>query len=63
MQQPETEFCGYSVPHPYEPKVNVRIQSRGVPAKAVLVKSLVDMKDMCGILEQKFIGAVEKFGH
>jgi len=24
MQQKETEFCGYSVPHPYEPLMNIR---------------------------------------
>lgn len=26
---PEVEFCGYSIPHPSEAKMNVRIQSYG----------------------------------
>ena len=26
-QQKETDFCGYSVPHPYEPKMNIRLQT------------------------------------
>ena len=27
---PEVEFCGYSIPHPSEPKMNVRIQTYGM---------------------------------
>ncbi|CAM9654106.1 unnamed protein product, partial [Phaeothamnion confervicola] len=27
MQRKETEFCGYSVPHPSEPKMNLRLQT------------------------------------
>ena len=26
MQREEVDFCGYSVPHPYEPKMNLRLQ-------------------------------------
>ncbi len=29
---PEVEFCGYSIPHPSEPKMNVRIQTYGMQA-------------------------------
>eukprot|EP01036_Dinobryon_divergens_P029961 gene29961-39137_t len=36
MKRPETDFCGYSVPHPYEPKMNVRLQTINYPAIAVL---------------------------
>ncbi|RYH12983.1 hypothetical protein EON65_36780 [archaeon] len=32
INRPETELCGYSVPHPYEPKMNVRLQTYDVPA-------------------------------
>lgn len=32
IQRPETEFCGYSVPHPYEPKMNIRLQTNDQPA-------------------------------
>lgn len=27
---PEVEFCGYSIPHPSEAKMNVRIQTYGI---------------------------------
>jgi len=26
---PDVEFCGYSIPHPAENKINFRIQTRG----------------------------------
>ncbi|KAG9011993.1 RNA polymerase subunit AC19 [Tulasnella sp. JGI-2019a] len=26
MKNPQVEFCGYSVPHPSEPKIHIRIQ-------------------------------------
>jgi len=26
---PDVEFCGYSIPHPSEPKLNLRIQTYG----------------------------------
>ena len=32
INRPATELCGYSVPHPYEPKMNVRLQTYDVPA-------------------------------
>ena len=36
MRQKDVEFCGYSVPHPSEPFVHVRLQTTGAPARAVL---------------------------
>lgn len=35
IQRPETEFCGYSVPHPYEPKMNIRLQTIDAPSLQV----------------------------
>ncbi|KAG8144480.1 putative DNA-directed RNA polymerases I and III subunit RPAC2-like protein [Naja naja] len=29
MKNPEVEFCGYSITHPSERKINFRIQTRG----------------------------------
>jgi len=29
MRNPEVEFCGYSIPHPSEAKMNIRIQTYG----------------------------------
>ena len=36
MRQKDVEFCGYSVPHPSEPFVHVRLQTTGAPARDVL---------------------------
>ncbi|ELU08251.1 hypothetical protein CAPTEDRAFT_97316 [Capitella teleta] len=41
------EFCGYSVPHPSETKINLRIQTKGtnrVISMSVLEKGLNDLK-------------------
>ena len=62
MQQPETSFCGYSVPHPYEPKMNLRIQTQeGTTAVKVLKKSLEDMEAVCDILDDEFDRALSSF--
>lgn len=29
LQSPDVEFCGYSIPHPSDPKMNIRIQTYG----------------------------------
>jgi DNA-directed RNA polymerases I and III subunit RPAC2 len=29
IHSPNVEFCGYSIPHPSEPKLNLRIQTFG----------------------------------
>jgi DNA-directed RNA polymerase I and III subunit RPAC2 len=40
MQQKETEFCGYSVPHPYEPSMNIRLQTKeGGPSAIEVLKN------------------------
>ena len=37
---PEVEFVGYSVPHPSEHKMNLRLQTVGPPATEVLERAL-----------------------
>jgi DNA-directed RNA polymerases I and III subunit RPAC2 len=61
MRQPETDFCGYSVPHPYEPKMNVRIQTHEKPAVDVMVKSLQDLGKVCDMLETEFDRALDSY--
>lgn len=39
-KKPETTFVGYSVPHPAEPKMNLRLQTSGAPATDVLLDAL-----------------------
>lgn len=39
-KKPEVTFVGYSVPHPAEPKMNLRLQTSGEPATDVLLDAL-----------------------
>jgi DNA-directed RNA polymerase I and III subunit RPAC2 len=57
----ETDFCGYSVPHPYEPKMNIRVQTSGEPAINVLKYGLQDLEETCNIMDKRFSEALEKF--
>lgn len=61
MRRPETEFCGYSVPHPYEPKMNVRLQTTGEPALDVLKKGLKDIEEAANIIDDTFAASIERF--
>ena len=61
MQQPDTDFCGYSVPHPYEPKMNVRLQTKNTPTIKVLQRGFVQMEQMCDIMSNKFDAALEEY--
>uniref|UniRef100_A0A8C5WQZ8 DNA-directed RNA polymerases I and III subunit RPAC2 n=1 Tax=Laticauda laticaudata TaxID=8630 RepID=A0A8C5WQZ8_LATLA len=48
MKNPEVEFCGYSITHPSESKINFRIQTRGgLPAIDAFQKGLEDLTGVC----------------
>ncbi|KAI5076128.1 hypothetical protein GOP47_0008193 [Adiantum capillus-veneris] len=57
---PRVEFCGYSVPHPSENRVNIRIQTTGDPAKDVLKDALQDLMVMCQHIRKTFDTAVDQ---
>ncbi|KAF2262043.1 DNA-directed RNA polymerase I and III polypeptide [Lojkania enalia] len=62
MKNPDVEFCGYSIPHPSEEKMNLRIQTYdGVNVYTVLEKGLDDLMDMCDIIIDKFTVARDEF--
>lgn len=55
MKNPDVEFCGYSIPHPSENLLNIRIQTYGEStAVDVLQKGLKDLMDLCDVVEDKF---------
>lgn len=54
MQLPETDFCGYSVPHPYEPKMNLRLQTTRLPTIKVLHKGFTGIELLCDKLSEVF---------
>ncbi|TCD67430.1 RNA polymerase subunit AC19 [Steccherinum ochraceum] len=48
MKNPKVEFCGYSVPHPSEPNINLRIQMYdGLSSLDALLTALSNLDDLC----------------
>ncbi|KAI9904983.1 hypothetical protein N3K66_001512 [Trichothecium roseum] len=54
MKNPDVEFCAYSIPHPSEPKMNVRIQTYDGLAVDALKKGLVDLQGVCDVVADEF---------
>ncbi|CAL9107489.1 unnamed protein product [Musa textilis] len=60
-QDPRVIFCGYSIPHPSENKVNIRVQTTGDPAKDVLKDGFQNLMVMCQHVRSTFGNAVDDF--
>ncbi|KAF1983456.1 DNA-directed RNA polymerase I and III 14 KDA polypeptide [Aulographum hederae CBS 113979] len=61
-KNPDVEFCGYSIPHPSEAKMHLRIQTfDDVNVQDVLDKGLKDLMDLCDVVVEKFTEARDKF--
>jgi len=61
MKNPEVEYSGYSVPHPSEEKINLRIQTRSQPAQEVLKNGLVNLQKVSLHVLDTFQEAVINF--
>ncbi|KAM0719231.1 hypothetical protein Q7P37_005136 [Cladosporium fusiforme] len=62
MRNPDVEFCGYSIPHPSEAVLHLRIQTwDGVSASEVLRKGLDDLTDLCDVVADKFTASRDEF--
>lgn len=61
MKNPDVEFCGYSIPHPSEAVMNIRIQTYKGTALEALEKGLNDLMDLCDVVADKFTNAREEF--
>ncbi|XP_062380512.1 DNA-directed RNA polymerases I and III subunit RPAC2 [Sardina pilchardus] len=62
MKNPEVDFCGYSITHPSESKINFRIQTRGgLPATEGLRKGLNELSDVCQHVLSTFQARVQEF--
>ncbi|XP_035263961.1 DNA-directed RNA polymerases I and III subunit RPAC2 [Anguilla anguilla] len=62
MKNPNVEFCGYSITHPSESKINFRIQTRGgLPAVEPLRKGLNDLTEVCQYVLNIFETRVKEF--
>ncbi|KAH9917651.1 RBP11-like subunits of RNA polymerase [Epithele typhae] len=52
---PKVEFCGYSVPHPSENHINVRIQMYDkLSALDALLKALEDLDGLCVAVDEAY---------
>uniref|UniRef100_A0A0B7A0E2 DNA-directed RNA polymerases I and III subunit RPAC2 n=1 Tax=Arion vulgaris TaxID=1028688 RepID=A0A0B7A0E2_9EUPU len=60
-KNPNVSFVGYSITHPSESKINLRIQTTGVPAVDVLRQGLKDLKKMCGYMLTTFESATKYY--
>lgn len=57
MSSPQVQFCGYSIPHPGENVMHLRVQTQpnsGIPASEMLKKALEDIAEMCDHVENLF---------
>ncbi|KAJ2355990.1 RNA polymerase subunit AC19 [Coemansia erecta] len=55
MQNSQVDFCGYSIPHPSEAKMNVRIQTVGsASAVEAMEKGIDDLNSVCQLMKTKF---------
>ena len=61
MQRKETDFCGYSIPHPYEPKLNIRLQTNKVKANNALKQGLKDLEVVASVIDDTYKAALEEF--
>jgi DNA-directed RNA polymerase I and III subunit RPAC2 len=62
MKNPDVIFCGYTIPHPSEIKVNFKIQTnKKLTALQALEKGLQDLVQVCTHVQQTFQASVETF--
>ncbi|CAA3026598.1 DNA-directed RNA polymerases I and III subunit RPAC2 [Olea europaea subsp. europaea] len=60
-QDPRVTFCGYSIPHPSDARVNIRVQTTGDAASEVLKDSCQDLMLICQHVKNTFDQAVVEF--
>ncbi|EYE90545.1 DNA-directed RNA polymerase core subunit RPC19 [Aspergillus ruber CBS 135680] len=62
MKNSQVEFCGYTIPHPSEQKMNLRIQTTDeTTATDALQKGLDDLMDLCDVVTDKFTTSRDAF--
>ena len=62
LMNPRVMFAGYSIPHPAEDQMNLRIQTvEDYPAQEALKQALIDLKALATMSKQKFLDAVTEY--
>ncbi|KAM3435231.1 hypothetical protein MY4824_004956 [Beauveria thailandica] len=61
MKNPDVEFCAYTLPHPSEDKMNIRIQTYEGTAIDALKKGLGDLQQVCDVVADEFMTKRQQF--
>ncbi|KAJ5674786.1 DNA-directed RNA polymerase I and III subunit [Penicillium maclennaniae] len=62
MKNPAVEFCGYTIPHPSDAKMHLRIQTTdSTTALEALEKGFNDLIDLCDVVTEKFTEGRDSF--
>ncbi|TFK46783.1 RBP11-like subunits of RNA polymerase [Heliocybe sulcata] len=55
MKNPKVEFCGYSLPHPSENHIHVRIQMYdNLSSLDALIEALDNLDDLCSTIDDAY---------
>ena len=61
MKDPHTLFCGYSIPHPSEDLMNVRLQTKEKTTNEIMENAMNRIDEISDILSDKFQKALKDF--
>ena len=61
MKDPNTLFCGYSIPHPSEDIMNIRLQTKEKGTNEVMENAMNRIDEISDILSNKFKKALNDF--
>lgn len=61
MKDPNTLFCGYSIPHPSEDLMNVRLQTKVEKTDKIMGNAMDRIIEIGDILSNKFQKALDNF--
>lgn len=53
-RNPDVKFCGYSIPHPSENILKIRVETFTAPAVEAFTKGLIDLRSMADHLKSTF---------
>ncbi|KAF8306053.1 RBP11-like subunits of RNA polymerase, partial [Clavulina sp. PMI_390] len=60
MKNPKVEFCGYSMPHPSEPKLHLRIQMYdGLSSLDALMEALDNLENLVDVVGEAYDKSVK----
>ena len=61
MKDKNTNFCGYSIPHPSEDVMNIRLQTKEENTNQIMGKAMDRVVEIGDILSEKFKKALNDF--